>query len=139
MKRLMIMLAAAAVLAVPSTALASGVVLKVQPRSHLVAVTRTPTRVALVHTTARLSVGQRIAVQARTLRNGTLAASSVKVLGRAHVVRFRGLVLASSRGRLVVSAGGAVITMHRGTRTVSSARDSGPQPGSTVAVTATVG
>lgn len=139
MKRLIILFVTAAALLAPSAALASGVVLKVQPASHLVAVTQTQTRVALVHTTAKLAVGQRVALTARTLRNGTLAASSVKVLGRAHTVKFRGLLLARSGSKLVVSAGGAVITLHRGGRATASARDSGPQPGSTIAVTATVG
>ena len=141
MKRLVLLAVAAAVLLVPSTALASGVVLKVQKATHLVAVAQSPTRVALVHTTAatRLHVGQRVALSGRTLKNGTLAASGVRVVGRAHSVRFRALVLKRTSGRLVVSANGAVISLKRGGRALSSARDSGPQPGVTVDVTATVG
>ncbi len=143
MKRLLIPLVAVAALAAPSAAFANGVVLKVQPAHHLVAVTGAGTKVALVHTTAasRLQVGQRVALSARTLRNGTLAASTVRVVGRAHAVRFRGLLLAKSRTRLIVSAGGAVITMHRAGRTIASANDTGPAPapGATVDVTATVG
>lgn len=140
MKRLVLLAVAAAVLLVPSTALASGVVLKVQKATHLVAVTQSKTKVALVHTAARLHVGQRVAVSGRTLKNGTLAASSVRVLGRAHRVHFRALVLQRTAGKLVVSANGAVITLRRGAaRTTASARDSGPQPGTTVDVTATVG
>ena len=42
MKRLILVLVAAAALLAPSAAFASGVVLKVQAASHLVAVTRTP-------------------------------------------------------------------------------------------------
>lgn len=141
MKRLILFLIVAAALLAPSAAFASGVVLKVQKASHLVAVTSGATKVALVHTNAasRLHVGQRVSMTARTLRNGTLAASSVRVLGRSHVVRFRGLLLAKSHTRFVVSAGGAVITVNRGTRSTSSANDTGPTPGSTVDVTATVG
>ena len=138
MKRLIVFLAVAAALLAPSAALASGVVLKVQKASHLVAVARTPSNVVLVHTSARLVVGQRVALQARKLHNGTLAASSIKVLGRAHRVTFRGLVLSRSGGRLMVSAGGAVIALNRG-RTTASATDSGPKPGTTIQVTATVG
>jgi uncharacterized membrane protein YgcG len=139
MKRLILLAVTAAAFLAPSAALASGVVLKVQPARHLVAVARTPTRVALVHTNARLHVGQRVALQARTLRNGTLAASRVTVLGRARTVKFRGLVLARSATRLVVSANGAVIALHRGARSTSSARDDdGPRLGSTVDVTATI-
>ncbi|MDX6475023.1 MAG: hypothetical protein QOH95_534, partial [Gaiellaceae bacterium] len=142
MKRLVLFLIVAAALLAPSAAFASGVVLKVQRATHLVAVTRSTTKVALVHTTAasRLHVGQRVNLTAaRTLRNGTLAASSVRVLGRAHKVHFRGLLLKKTRTRLVLSAGGAVISLNRGTRTTSSANDTGPLPGATVDVTATVG
>lgn len=138
MKRLILVLVAAAALLAPSAAFASGVVLKVQAASHLVAVTRTPTRVALVHTTARLHVGQRVALKVRTLRNGTLSASRVQVLGRARTVRLRGLVLARSASRLVVSANGAVLALHRRARSTSSARDDEPRVGSTVDVTATI-
>lgn len=140
MKRLVLFLIVAAALLAPSAALASGVVLKVQRATHLVAVTNGKTKVSLVHTGAKLRVGQRVAVAGRTLRNGTLAASSVRVVGRARTVHFRGLLLKRSGTRLVLSAGGAVISLNRGSaRTTSSAGDTGPQPGSTVDVTATVG
>ena len=136
MKRLLISLVAVAALAAPSAALANGVVLKVQRSNHLVAVTRAgTTKVALVHTSAaaRLHVGQRVALTARTLRNGTLAASAVRVVGRAHTVRFRGLLLAKSRSRMILSAGGAVIAVNKSNGGTS------PATGSTVEVTATVG
>ena len=141
MRRLIIALAALAAFALPSTAFAGGVVLKVQPSSHLVAIAGSATRVSLVHTTAaaRLHVGQRVAVSAHRLGNGTLRASKVRVIGRTHAVRFRGLLLAKSSTRVVVSAGGAVISLHRGSRSTSSARDSSPPVGSTVEVQATVG
>jgi hypothetical protein len=139
MKRLTLFLIVSAALLAPSAALASGVVLKVQHATHLVAVTNGKTKVSLVHTAATLRVGTRVALSGRTLRNGTLAASSVHVLGRAHVVHFRGLLLKKSGTQLIVSAGGAIIAVHRGTRTTSSASDSGPAPGATVDVTATVG
>ena len=141
MKRLILFLAVAAALLAPTAALASGVVLKVQRATHLVAITRTNTKVALVHTAAasRLHVGQRVALTGRTLRNGTLSAASIRVLGRSHTVHFRGLLLKKSATRLVLSAGGAIISVHRGGRTTSSASDTGPLPGATVDVTATVG
>jgi hypothetical protein len=54
-------------------------------------------------------------------------------------VHFRGLLLKKSGTRMVLSAGGAIISVRRGAaRTTSSAKDTGPQPGSTVDVTATV-
>jgi hypothetical protein len=140
MKRLVIFFCVTAALLAPSAALASGVVLKVQRATHLVAVTNGKTKVSLVHTAATLHVGQRVAITGRTLHNGTLAASAVRVLGRARTVHFRGLLLKKNGTRLVLSAGGAIISLNRGAaRTTSSANDSGPVPGSTVDVTATVG
>lgn len=139
MKRLVLFLIVAAALLVPSAAFASGVVLKVQRATHLVAVTNGKTKVSLVHTNAKLRVGQRVVLRARTLRNGTLAASSIRVLGRARSVHFRGLLLSKSGTRMVLSAGGAIISVARGARTTSSANDTGPVPGTTVDVTATVG
>jgi uncharacterized membrane protein YgcG len=127
MKRLIFLLAISVALLAPAGALASGVVLKVQRSSHLVAVTRSASHVALVHTSAaaRLHVGQRVSMASRHLRNGTFAGSRVRVVGRAHTVRFRGILLSRSRTRLVVSAGGALLSIHRGARTTSSARDHG--------------
>jgi uncharacterized membrane protein YgcG len=141
MKKAILFAAVGFALASPAGALASGVVLKVQPSRHLVAVAQNATTVKLVHTAAasRLHVGQRVDVKARNLRNGTLAASKITVRGHASRVRFRGLLLANSHGTLVVSAGGAVITVHGHPRTTASARDTTPAPGTTVDVTATVG
>jgi uncharacterized membrane protein YgcG len=139
MKRWIVFLVAAGSLLAPSAAGASGVVLKVQPAAHLVAVARTSSSVALVHTSAKLAVGQRISLQARKLQNGTLAASRIKVVGRAHKVIFRGLLLSKTASSFTVSAGGAVIVLHRGSRTTASVSDSGPLPGSTIQVGATVG
>ncbi len=139
MKRLVLFLIVSAALLAPSAALASGVVLKVQRATHLVAVANGKAKVSLVHTGAKLRVGQRVAVTGRTLRNGTVAASSIRVVGRAHTVHFRGLLLKKSGTRLVLSAGGAIISVNRAARTTSSANDAGPQPGSVVDGTATVG
>jgi hypothetical protein len=141
MKRLLPCALVVAALVAPAGAFAGGIVLKVQPARHLVAVARTPSSVALVHTAAasRLRVGQRVELKAHVLRNGTLAASGVTVVGRVHKVHFRGMVLGRSHGKLVVSAGGAVITMRMSPRSTASAHDSSPPPGSQVGVTATVG
>lgn len=141
MKRLLPFALALGTLVAPAGALASGVVLKVQPARHLVAVARTPSNVALVHTAAasRLHVGQRVDLKARSLRNGTLEASSVAVVGHARKVSFHGIVLGRSHGKLTVSAGGAVISVRMSTRSTASARDSSPATGSQVGVTASVG
>jgi hypothetical protein len=127
MKRLAILTLAAAALLMPSTALASGVVLKVQKATQLVAVTRAKNDVALVHTAAasRLHVGQRIA----------MTKTGVRVLGRSHKATFRGLLLARSRSTMTVSAGGAIVTLDRDAHD----RRQPPAPGTTVVVTATIG
>ena len=134
MKRLIVLLVVAGALLAPSGAFASGVVIKVQDR-RLVVVARTPSNVVLVHTPAKVAVGERIALQARRLRNSTLAASRIKVLGRVSQVRFRGLLLSKSGPKLMVSAGGAVVELHRG----AHRNDSAPRPGSTIQVTVTIG
>jgi hypothetical protein len=141
MKRLIVLLAVAAALLAPSAALASGVVLKVQPSAHLVAVASSRTHVVLLHTSAaaRLHVGQRVAITSHALGNGTFAASRVRVIGHSHAFRFRGLLLAKSSEHLVVSAGGAVITVHRGSPVTMSTPGTSPQPGSTIDVQVTVG
>ena len=125
----------------PSAALASGVVLKVERSAHLVAVASTATHVALVHTNtaSRLHVGQRVAVTSTRLGNGTLRASNVRIVGRTNKVHFRGMLLAKSANRWIISAGGAVISVRRSSRVTSSARDSTPVPGATVDVQAAVG
>jgi hypothetical protein len=140
MKRILPLVVVAGALVAPSTAFAGGVVLKVQKANHLIAVRTTASNVALVHTASatRLRVGQRVALNARALRNGTFAATQVSVIGRVHRTTFRGLVLARTRTRLVLSAGGAVLAVHRAPRSTASARDSAPPPGTTVTVGVTI-
>jgi len=135
MKRLILFLVVAGALLVPTAAFASGVVIKVQQAPHLVVVARGPSSVVLVHTKAKVAVGERIALQARRLRNSTFAASRIEVLGHVRRVRFRGLLLSRSGPRLMVSAGGAVVALHRG----GHRNDSAPRPGSVIQVTATIG
>jgi hypothetical protein len=139
MKRLPLFVVGAALLA-PAPALASGVVVKVQRASHLVAVANTKGHVSLVRTAAasRLRVGQRVDVASQRLANGVLRASTVHVVGRSNSVRFRGRLLLQSSSRLVLSAGGAVISLHSAARTSATARDDRPRVGSTVEVQATV-
>jgi hypothetical protein len=123
MKRLLFGLIAAAALVVPSTALASGVVLKVERGAHEVAVTTSPSRVSLIHTNARLAVGQRVA----------FTTHGAKVLGRAHSVRFRGLLVARTSHTMLLSAGGAVMTVRR------DDHHNDPRRGAIVEVNPTVG
>jgi hypothetical protein len=126
MKRLAVLAVAAAALLVPSTALAGGVVLKVQRAAHLVAVAESPAKVALVRTgaAARLRVGERV----------MFSAGAPRVVGHVHHVRFRGFLLRSTPSHLVVSAAGAPVTLVR-----HDDRGTQPTPGTTVEVSATVG
>ena len=103
MKRLLVSLVVVAALAAPATALANGVVLKVQRANHLVAVTRPGLKVSLVHTSAasRLHVGQRVALTARTLRNGTLASSAARARSASAACCSRSRARASSSPRVV--------------------------------------
>ena len=91
MRRSIIFVAVLAAFAAPSAALASGVVLKVKPSARIVAVATSRTHVALVHSAAasRLHVGQRVAVTGRTLGNGTLRASKIRVVDSLVVTRLR--------------------------------------------------
>lgn len=131
MKRLIVVFVAMAALALPAGAFAStGIVLKVESGAHLIAVADN-SHVRLVHTTHRgLVVGERLSMRSRLLRNGTFAASQLRVTGRAHSVKFRGLVLARSKAdRVTLSAGGAIVTVKSNDQ---------PKPGSEVEVDADV-
>src|SRR5262249_34596653 len=77
----------------------------------------------LVRTNARLAVGQRVA----------FTAQGAKVLGRAHNVRFRGLLVARTAHAMLLSAGGAVMTVRR------DDHHNDPRRGAIVEVNATVG
>lgn len=132
MKRLIVVFVAVAALALPAGAFAStGIVLKVERGAHLIAVASN-SHVRLVHTTHRgLAVGQRLSMRTRLLRNGTFAASGLRVTGRAHAVKFRGLVLTRSKAdhRITLSAGGAIVSVKSNDQ---------PKPGSEVEVEADV-
>lgn len=135
-----LIVAAVAAAAVPGTAAAQrGVVVKVDRASALTAVAGARGSVALVHTKARVHVGQRVSYRGRALRNGTFAGTAVKVVGRAKSVRVTGIVLAHRRGGYLLSAHGAVLRVNaHARRTTASASDSGlPKVGSEVSVTAT--
>jgi Domain of unknown function (DUF5666) len=90
----------------------------------------------------RLRVGQRVAVNARRLSDGTYAAATVRGQGRVSRVRFRGVVVRRDRraGRLILSAGKSVFAARMTGRTLSAAvPDRGLQPGDKVAVDGDVG
>jgi hypothetical protein len=129
-KRMIVVLVALGALVVPAGAFAgTGIVLKVESGTHLVAVAHN-SQVRLVHTSrSGLAVGDRLSMQAQRLHNGTFSASRMSVVGRAHSVRFRGLVLARHARRITLSAGGAIVNV--------KSNDT-PKPGSEVSVDANV-
>ncbi len=110
MRRLLPLAVLVAALAAPAMASAANVVLKVD-RAHGVAAVDRGSRVQLVRTAraGRLHVGDEVALAGRRLDDGTMRASKTAVVGHAGHAAFRGLLLARNAGRLVVSAGGAVI------------------------------
>jgi len=73
----------------------------------------------------RVAVGRRVAVRAATLPDGTFAASSVKLLGKARRAHFRATVVARRGVQLFVSAGGSVFALR-----VKSGHKTGASDGS---------
>ena len=73
----------------------------------------------------RIRVGQRVAVRAAALPDGTFAASGVKLLGKARRAHFRATVVAKRGVRLLVSAGGSVFALR-----VKSGHKTGASEGS---------
>src|SRR5215218_139121 len=88
----------------------------------------------------RLRVGQRVAVIARALPDGTFAAAVVRGTGPRHPRSLRGVVVRHDRraGRLILSAGSSVFPARMTGRSPASASpDSGLRPGDKVTVDAT--
>lgn len=143
MLRKLLLLSALGVLAAPGVASAgqrSGIVVKVNPRTGLVAVANARGAVTLAHTSARLRVGQAIRFDARKLRNGTVAATQVRVTGKKARLHVRGVVLAAgkARGTFAISARGAVLVLRSKLRRLASSGATDPAPGSITDVTVNV-
>jgi hypothetical protein len=151
MKRAIVLVAAllvsAAVCGTADAARWSGVVVaKDAKRKAVITVTRGSVRtVRAPNKFRRLRVGQRVAVNARRLSDGTyspLHGTTVRGQGRVSRVRFRGVVVRRDRraGRLILSAGKSVFSARMTARTLSAATpDNGLQPGDKVAVEGDVG
>jgi hypothetical protein len=92
-----------------------------------------------IHARKLPAIGRTVAVRARALRNGTFAATKVRMGRRRTHVRIRGTVSFADRrhGRFVVSANGVslLVRTHR-RRAGASAADTVPSPGTTVEVEA---
>ena len=104
--------------AVPVTA----AVAKDAKRKAVVTVTRGSARTVRAPSKfRRLRVGQRVAVDARTLPDGTYAAATVRGQGRVSQVRFRGIVVRHDRRarRLILSAGDSVFAARMAGRSTS--------------------
>jgi hypothetical protein len=148
MKRAIVLVAAllttAALCGTADAARWSGVVVaKDAKRKAVITVTRGSVRTVRAPNKFRhLRVGQRVAVNARRLSDGTYAAATVRGQGRVSRVRFRGVVVRRDRpaGRLILSAGKSVFSARMTARTLSAAApDRGLSPGDKVAVDGDVG
>lgn len=89
-----------------------------------------------------LKLGQRLAVRATALADGTFKAIAVTASGRAKTVRMKAVVVRNQRAqkRLLVSAGGSTFALARGSkaRTLASVVERGPQPGDQINATVDV-
>lgn len=128
---------AAAALAAPATAGAAGwngvVIAKDSAREAVV----TASARGVVRTLrapggfARLRVGQRVAVTAVALGDGTFRARSVRVAGRGAKARVRGVLVRHQRalGRYLISSGGSVVVVRAGAARKLAAANGDLQPG----------
>lgn len=151
MKRILVLLALAAgllVVAAPATAAPPAawkgvVVAKDVGRGTVVTVSANGVaRTARTPSARTLKVGQRLAVRATSLADGTFKARSLRAFGRAKTVRMRAVVVRNQQAqkRLLVSAGGSTFALVRGSkgRTLSSLVQSGPRPGDQINATLNV-
>jgi hypothetical protein len=69
----------------------------------------------------------------------TLSGSRVAVVGLAHRVRFRGIVVRNVGSTSFLAAGGMLLAVHAHGRHLAAVGDTGPTPGTVVNTTATVG
>lgn len=139
---IVIALSALAAPGVASAGKGSGVIVKVKARSGVVAIANARGAVTLAHVAgaAKLRPGQKIAFDGRKLRNGTIAATQLRVVGKQAKFRVRGVVLAvqKARGTFAVSARGAVLVLRSKVRRLAAAGAGDPTPGSVTDVTVNV-
>lgn len=142
MKKIVITLAAVVAVALPANASAArlhGVVVSKQtPRGVLVVAARNGTAWT-VHTRAAARVGSVVSVSAKRAANGTYAATRVRTSGRVSRARIRGVVIRNVGGMTFLSAGRSVVPVRSKARSLMSAAQSGPQPGTVADVGLTIG
>lgn len=120
-KPLIVLVALAALVAVPSAASSSslrGVVVKVDSAASLLAVARENGQVELLRTRAAAAahVGQRVQAETRRLRGGERAVERLRLLGDASQARLKGVVRAVSGQAFELDAGQVVLRVGLGTR-----------------------
>lgn len=142
MKKIVITLAAVVAVALPANASAArlhGVVVsKQKPRDVLVIAARSG-KVWTVHTRSAARVGAVVTVSAKRASNGTYAATRVRTTGRVSRARIRGVVIRNVRGMTFLSAGRSVVPVRSKARSLMSATQSGPLPGTVADVGVTIG
>lgn len=148
LKKLVVVGAATAMLSpgVANAAQKRGAIAKIDAKSRLVAVAQGRGAVALVHVRSirGLRLGAIVTFRARHLRNGTFAATNMRVVGRAKRFHVRGFVLRVHKAKrtATLAARGAVLSVHlpkMRARSTASALDTGaPAPGSVTDVTVSV-
>src|SRR5205085_3524304 len=89
-------------------------------------------------TRLRASVGSRVAVTAKALRDGTFRLSTLALRGRARHARIHGVVARRLRGGLLISAGHSMIRVASARRVAAAGGGREPQPGDIVDATVTV-
>jgi hypothetical protein len=118
-----------------------GTVVHKNKRAHSFVVAARRGQLSAVHANRSPHLGSTVRLSARKLRNGTFAAKGIRVTGRKHRVRVRGVVTYSNhrRGLFTVSSRGVslLVRKHHGGR-AAAADNSMPGVGTTVAVDVTV-
>jgi hypothetical protein len=123
-----------------SAATLKGTVVHRNSHAHSFVVALAHGRLAAVHASKSSRPGRVVRVTARKLRNGTYAASHVRVVGRQRHVRMRGTVTYSRGRTFTLSSRGASILVHRRARGARAASSDGAPPvGGMVQVDANVG
>jgi hypothetical protein len=125
------LISAMATTGVASAASLKGTVVHRNTHAHSFAIATSSGRLAAVHSANRPRAGRVVVVSARSLRNGTFAASKVRTVGRSHRARFRGTVTYAQRAKGVytVSSNGVSLLVHRrlrGARAATLATDVPP-------------
>lgn len=148
MRRMLVLLAAAAGLAVaasPASAAAwKGVVIAKDTGRNAVVTASAGgvVRTARSPKARSLRIGQRLAVSGTNLADGTYKAVSIRITGRAKSARVKAVVVRYQRAqkRLLVSAGGSTFALPRrkGARALASASEEVPKPGDQIVATVSV-